>query len=945
MIPGICAGWGNLKPLKSVNYEVKKMSNVIKLQLLGQSIWYDNLKRSLIQDGTIQGLIERREILGMTSNPSIFEKAIKSDNDYAADLQMMAWAGLSSEEIFYRLAIRDIQDAADLFRPYYDSSGGRDGYVSLEVNPKLANDTLGTVDEAKWLWREVDRPNLMVKIPATKAGLPAITEAIAAGININVTLIFSRTRYVEVMEAYFAGLEKRLDQGEDISRIASVASFFVSRLDTKADERLQQVIDRGDTGAEHAQGLKGKLAVDNTRLAYQAYLDFFASQRFARLEKAGGHKQRPLWASTSTKDPAYPDVMYVDELVADNTVNTVPPETLAAFLDHGKPAIRIDQDLDRANADFKLLSDLGISLDEITQELEDEGVQKFAESFDGLLDAIEAQRLKYLADLGPLADEVVAKVKAFKMVDLVAKVFRNDPTIWTNTAEAKQTVQTRLGWRDLPRSSQASITEIEAFTKRCLADGLTKALVIGMGGSSLAPETMSLILGPKSEGMSLKIIDSTLPTQVSEVEAWVDYPETLFIVASKSGTTSEPLVLYEYFRGKAEEALGESWALHFVAITDPGSKLAAMGETSGFRAVFTADPNVGGRYSALTHFGLVPAGLIGIDLHQFLARAEKMLDSCSPMQPLETNLGALLGIILGVSAEHHQDKLTLLAEESVAPIEAWLEQLIAESSGKAGKGIVPIADEPQLDAEDYSRDRVFVYLRVLGEKDVLIDALRAAQHNVVVLQLADLYDLAAQFYLWEFAVAIACSVLGVNAFDQPDVQDSKDRTKQKLAVYAKKGHLDEPDPIWESNGTRVYGQAFEGLEDCQSITEVITGFTTLTGEGDYVAINAYLPRNEETTARLTDLRQRILDQTGCATTLGFGPRFLHSTGQLHKGGADNGLFLQITQEDGADLVIPGMDLTFSVLARAQAQGDLEALQSRGRRVIRIHLLAEDALTF
>ena len=921
------------------------MSQVIKLQLLGQSIWYDNLKRSLIQDGTIQGMIERREILGMTSNPSIFEKAIKSDNDYAADLQMMAWAGLFSEEIFYRLAIRDIQDAADLFRPYYEGCNGRDGFVSLEVNPKLADDTQGTIDEAKWLWEEVNRPNLMVKIPATKAGLPAITEAVAAGINVNVTLIFSRKRYVEVMEAYIAGLENRLYQEQNVSRIASVASFFVSRLDTKANERLQQIVDRSGAATKQAGALMGKLAVDNTRLAYQTYLDFFASPRFARLAKAGAQKQRPLWASTSTKDPAYSDIMYVDELVAENTVNTVPPETLSAYLDHGDPAIRINQDLDRAKTDFELLANLGISLDEITQELEDEGVRKFAESFEGLLAAIETQRLNYVANLSPLADLVVAQVEAFKTVDLVAKVFRNDPTIWTNTPEGKQTVQTRLGWRDLPRASQAYITEIEAFVKQCRADGLTKALVIGMGGSSLAPETMSGILGEKSGGFDLKIIDSTLPAQVSETEAWVDYPETLFIVASKSGTTSEPLALYKYFRGKAEEALGESWASHFAAITDPCSKLAAIGETARFRAVFTADPNVGGRYSALTHFGLVPAGLIGIDLHQFLARAEKMLETCSPMQPIETNLGALLGIILGVSAEHHQDKLTLLTDETVAPIGAWLEQLIAESSGKAGKGIVPIADEPQLDAEAYSSDRVFVYLRVSGEKDAFIDALRTAHHSVVVLQLAELYDLAAQFYLWEFAVAIACSVLGVNAFDQPDVQDSKDRTKQKLALYAETGHLEEPDPIWEGEGTCVYGQAFEGLEDCQLISEVIAGFAALAGEGDYIAINAYLPRNEETTAWLTDLRQRILDQTGRATTLGFGPRFLHSTGQLHKGGADNGLFLQITQDDQADLVIPEMDLTFGVLARAQAQGDLEALQSRGRRVICIHLSADDDLTF
>jgi len=282
--------------------------------------------------------------------------------------------------------------------------------VSLEVNPKLADDTKGTIDEAKWLWREVDRPNLMVKIPATKAGLPAITAAIAAGINVNVTLIFSRKRYIEVMDAYLSGLERRLQQGEDISNINSVASFFVSRLDSKADARLQQVVDGGGDRVEKAASLKGKLAVDNTRLAYQDYLSFFSSPRFNALTEAGAQKQRPLWASTSTKNPDYSDILYVDELVAENSVNTVPPETLDAYLDHGEPNIRITQGLARAEADFTHLAELGISIDEITQELEDEGVRKFAESFEGLLQAIETRRLSFVRQLGSLANDVSGMV-------------------------------------------------------------------------------------------------------------------------------------------------------------------------------------------------------------------------------------------------------------------------------------------------------------------------------------------------------------------------------------------------------------------------------------------------------------------------------------------------------------------------------------------------------
>lgn len=921
------------------------MSSVIQLSLLGQSIWYDNLKRSLIKDGTLAAMIERREILGLTSNPSIFEKAIKSDADYTSDLQLMAWAGLSAEEIFYRLAIQDIQDAADLFRPYYEATNGSDGFVSLEVNPKLAHDTQGTVDEAKWLWKEVGRPNLMVKIPATKAGLPAITDVIASGINVNVTLIFSRARYLEVMDAYLAGLEKRLKQGEDISSINSVASFFVSRFDTNADARLQPLIEADGGQAVQAARLKGKLAVDNTRLAYQDYLSYFDAPRFQALADAGARKQRPLWASTSTKDPDYSDVMYVDELVAENTINTVPPETLMAYLDHGDPAIRITQDLERAKADFDLLAELGISIDEITQALEDEGVRKFAESFEGLIQVIETQRASFVGSLGTLAGDVKDQVEELAQMDVIARLFRNDPTLWTVSSDGQKTVQTRLGWRDLPTTSQAIIPVLEGFAQECQAAGFTKALVLGMGGSSLAPETMSLILAGETSGLDLRIIDSTVPAQVLEVEAWVDYGRTLFILASKSGTTSEPLALFAYFKDAAEKALGAAWAAHFVAITDPGSALAKLGEAQGFRAVFTADPNVGGRFSALTHFGLVPAALMGIDLWKFLARAQDMAERCSPTASLALNPGALLGIIIGRGAVQGRDKLTLLADEAIAPIGPWLEQLIAESSGKQGRGILPITDEPHIDAASYSQDRLFIYLRISGEQDVFVAELVEAGHSVLIWNFGDLYDLAGQFYCWEFAIAIACNQLGVNAFDQPDVQDSKDRTKQKLAVVKEKGELEAPEIIWTQAGAKVFGQTFPGLDACETLQDVIGAFIGLAGAGDYIAINAYLPRNEVTQDRLDALRAQIQARTGLPTTLGFGPRFLHSTGQLHKGGANNGLFLQITQDDVADLEIPGEVYSFGVLARAQALGDLEALLARDRRAIRVHLPAGDPLSF
>ena len=919
------------------------MSSVVELRLLGQSLWYDNLQRSLIKDGTLKGRIERREILGVTSNPSIFEKAISKSKDYHDDLQTMSWAGMSPEDIFYRLAIQDIQDMADLLRPYYESSQGDDGFVSLEVNPKLAYDTQRTIDEAKWLWKEVNRHNLLVKIPATKEGLPAITEAIAAGVNVNVTLIFSRKRYVEVMNAYLEGLEKRLAQGKKISSIFSVASFFVSRLETKADDRLQNLIDQGIEGAEIAEKLMGKIAVDNTRLAYQDYEQFFSSERFGKLAEVGARKQKPLWASTSTKDPSYSDIKYVESLVAENSINTVPPRTLDAFLDHGDPEISIYDDLDRAEEDFELLEALGISIDEITKELEDEGVQKFADSFNELLKVIEEQKLKFQRTLGILADKIPAEVEAFKTYDVISRMGRNDPTIWTEDSAGKNVVQTRLGWLDLPSESKVLIPSLRSLFEKCQEEGFEKVLLLGMGGSSLAPETISLILGDQLKGLELKILDSTIPDQIRSIEDWVDFERTLFVVASKSGTTTETRSLYQYFWTKSEEKLGDKRPMHFIAVTDPGSELARLGQSSGFRAVFTSNPNVGGRYSALTHFGLVPAALMGVDLDSFLNRAQVMAKKASARTPMELNLGALLGMIMGLSASNGKDKLTLIADPDLQPIGAWLEQLVAESSGKQGRGIVPVDQEPIVDIAEYGSDRLFVYLRKTGENDQFVEDLLCSGHSAVTLEINDLYDLSAQFYLWEVAIAVACGIIGVNAFDQPDVQDNKNRTKKKIATYDEQGVLEEPEVIWEKNGTKVFGFDFDGLSDCDSVGEVIEEFIELAHDGDYIALNAYLPRNEKTTEKLQVLRKHILEETGKATTLGFGPRFLHSTGQLHKGGANNGVFIQITQDDKQDLPIPGKGYSFSTLAKAQAQGDLEALLARDRRAIRIHLAGEDRI--
>ena len=909
-----------------------------KLNSLGQSLWYDNIQRRLLENGELAAMITRGDIRGVTSNPSIFLNAIAKTNDYEPALVPLAWSGWDAEQIFWQLAIEDIRDACDKFSTMYRESEGADGFVSLEVNPLLAHNTDGTFAQAKQLWEWVDRPNLMVKIPATMEGIPAVRLAIAAGINVNITLIFSLERYHAVMEAYLGGLQDRLNAGLDVRHIASVASFFVSRMDTKVDALLDAI------GTAGAKQLLGKAAIAYTRLAYEAFLKVFRGERFASFNAAGCAVQRPLWASTSTKNPAYPDTMYVDQLIGPGTVDTVPPKTLEAFRDHGKAVETIHNDLDGARQTLASLETIGISMDKVTAELEAEGVKSFSDAFSAMLHAIEEHRSRAVSALGPLAESVKRRVASLIAVDAPARLWSHDPALWTADPAGQEEVRKRMGWLDLPRSSRAAVQEINDFTQRVHSDGLTHVLLLGMGGSSLAPEVLSRIysaLAPSeksaaSAGLTFSILDSTDPAQVLETAGQFPPQKTLYIVSSKSGGTAEVNALFDYFW---QQTSGDG--SHFVAITDPGTTLEALANARGFRKTFLADPAVGGRFSALSHFGLVPAALIGFNVEHLLQRARWMMRQSTASVSGARNPGLVLGAVLGQAAVEGRDKLTILADRPLASLGAWLDQLVDESSGKQAKGILVVDGEPVAEPERYGADRIFVYLRQDGSLDSQVDMLRLAGHPALLFDISDMYDLSAEFYRWEVATAFACAVLGVNAFDQPDVQDSKTRTVKKVEVYKQTGKLEEGQPLWNSAGIRAYSTvdlAGTGLE------QILQAFLGLAHVGkNYVAINAYLPRNPAMAAALTELRLAIRARTGCATTVGFGPRFLHSTGQLHKGGPDTGLFLQITADPLSDLEIPTLKMRFGVLERCQALGDYEALAARRRRILRLHLSSPDLL--
>jgi len=896
------------------------MNPLQELHKYGQSVWLDYIRADLLDSGELARLVREDGVRGVTSNPSIFQKALAGDPGYEARLRdLLAEApGATEAELFERIAVKDIRQACDILLGVYRESGGTDGFVSLEVSPRLAHDTERTVAEARRLWGEVGRANLLIKVPATSEGIPAIERLIAEGVNVNVTLMFSMDHYEAVSAAYLRGLA-RAGQPE---HLASVASFFVSRVDTAVDKALEAI------GSEEALALRGRIAVANAKMAYRRFRDLFYGKAFQPLRAKGAHPQRPLWASTSTKNPAYRDVLYVEELIGPDTVNTMPPETLEAFRDHGRARASVEEGLERAEADLGRLAALGIDLRAITDQLQEEGVKAFCDAYDRLLETI-SERRRALAvpggtvgsrfSLGASAGAVKARLAAWSREHFAARLWKKDRTLWSEREVPE--LADRLGWLDLPKTMLGAAADLEALAAEVREEGLRHAVVLGMGGSSLAPEVFSRTFAATQGAPELIVLDSTHPQAVLDVSARLDLQRTLLVVSSKSGTTLETLSLFRYFWARLA-ALTKRPGRHFVAVTDPGTPLQSLAEARGFRRVFQANPEVGGRYSALTHFGLVPAALMGVPVRALLESGRAMARRCAENDAAQ-NPGLQLGAILGELAAGGRDKVTFLTAAPLAAFPVWIEQLIAESTGKDGKGIVPVAGEPLGEASEYGEDRLFVYLTLggrAGEAVAKLQAdLRQAGHPVVELSLPSLEAMGGEFFRWEVGVASAGAVLGIQPFNQPDVQLAKDLAKKAMA----KGGIGDA-PAEEVS-----------TENAGSLARSLEAWLGQGHPGDYACLQAYLAPRAEVDRRLTEIAVRLRRRLGIAVTTGYGPRFLHSTGQLHKGGPNTGLFLQIVDEPAAKVAVPETDFTFGALIRAQALGDLDALRQRGRRVLRV----------
>ena len=921
----------------------------------GQSYWIDNLTRSMIRDGELRRRVEEEGLRGVTSNPKIFSKAISQGEHYDEQIEELVREGRGVSAIYEALVVQDIRDACDILRPVYDESEGVDGFVSLEVSPYLAHDTEASIDEARRLFSAVDRPNVFIKIPGTAAGVPAIEQMLYQGVNINITLLFSIDAYEAVAEAYLRALERRVEEDLPIHRVASVASFFLSRIDVLADEllghRIRPRVTSGDD--PRPERLLGRVATANAKLAYQSFKRIFDGKRWDRLAERGARVQRVLWASTSTKNPLYSDVKYVEPLIGPYTVNTMPGRTIRAFADHGRVAETIEDDLDEAERVLVELADVGIDLDRLTDQLVEEGIRKFVDPLDDLLVTLADARHEFLGAhavhqtvaAAERSSDVEAALEGLDEARFGRRLFNEDPYLWKSDPKHVKVIRERLGWLDAPDTFAERLDEIVGFAEEIRGEDFTHVVHLGMGGSSLCAEVCRRIFGSADGWPELIVLDDTDPAAVAAVAEAVDLESTLFIVASKSGTTTETLSFYRYFFGRVHEAGVEEPGDRFTAITDPDTPLVEEARERSFRRIFTNPEEIGGRYSALSYFGLVPMALLGMDVAGILKAAGQMRCTCGPEVPSARNPGVELGTVLGLWARSGRDKVTFALSPSIAAFGLWLEQLLAESTGKEGRGLVPVVGEPLAGPTVYGEDRVFVHVRTAheaegGDLERRLLALEEAGHPVIRVELADRVGLGAEFFHWEVATATAAAIIGVDAFDEPNVAESKRNTREALEAWKRDGSLPMDEPIVEGSGVTLYadpGTARAEGARTDSVEDLLRGFLEGAHAGDYVAILPYFHATEGRAETLGWVRARLRDRLKVATTLGHGPRYLHSTGQLHKGGPEGGLFVLITTDAGTDLAIPDAPYGFATLHASQALGDYRSLVDRRRRVMRVHL--------
>lgn len=884
--------------------------------------WTDGLRPSLISTGTLHRQVLKLNVSGIVSSALQLASVVARSEDYDPVLRENPSPKQSAEQICNRLLVRDIQLVAELLLP---KTGGLVSSFGLP----FTEDVEHLVDEARRLASTIDRVNVLLQLPANDVGCEALSQLVEEGVPVHAGPIFSVQQLERLWDAYLRGARERIAASESQGIGPCVVSVGIERMTNRAlhtvsskqsRDRIQRLCTRWITAA-HRKRLESGFST--------------------RLPEFGAGAMRLLWLDRSWPDPL-PEI----DSVAEHSVRLVPQSRLhAAEHSAGASQAESERTLDDAS-EQTLVRELDALLTGSGDALVQEDSERKVRDFEHALRSIERKRTlldrsRPRVSLASSTISVEVDTRAEHARQVANRLWQQDSSLWTGGTESQ--------WMEWMNPAEANDVDVHRSVVDVVENNeFEQVVVLGMGGSSLCAEVLSSICDNRKGFPHLRILDSTHPESVASVDNTIDPQHTLFVVSSKSGGTSETLAFKNHFMRRTSAILGEAAGSHFVAITDPGSSLVELAQTEGFRACILGAPGIGGRFSALSPFGMVPAGAMGIDVEDFLRRTQAMVEACSPVASdgTGTNPGVDLGLWLGTLANQSKDKLTLLIDEAIAPFGAWLEQLVAESTGKQGKGIIPIVDEPRARTDSYGDDRMFVRILLDSHPDDEVGA-RAAEIErrglpIRQLSLASIADLGQEFFRWEIATAVAASVMRIDPFNQPDVESAKIETKTLSEAFARGASTTKQAPSASSAGLALYGEPRDGNGPKPTLESALGAHIAQITHGDYFAIQAFVHKNPAAHQHLEAIRRMILEHKGVATTLGYGPRFLHSTGQLHKGGANNGVFLQITTDSAHDIEIPGRGMSFADLMGFQAEGDLRVLRARGRRIVRVHL--DDAST-
>lgn len=910
------------------------MDPIQSVHSLGQSLWLDNVRRDSLDSDELAGRVAAGELRGVTSNLTNFESAILSSEKYSVDLRRFAQAGWTADRIFDQLVIDDIRAAADAFLPLFEQTNGDDGFVSIEVNPEFADDTNGTIEETMRLWDVVNRPNAMISIPATLAGLSAIESSIRAGINVNATLIFSLERYIEVMEAYMSGLEGRLEDGGSLDHVSSVASFFVSRIDTALDERLKEIIQRGEAEGERASSLLGKVAIANSKLAYAQFVATFQGERFQSLATRGARVQRPLWASTSMKSPEYPDTYYVDHLIGPDTINTLSEATLKAFIDHGTPELTLTENISTARSRLQALDDLGISLYAVAEQLEKQGVSELSASYRSILGTIEEKAVTFQKEFAALEPKMQETLAELERDEVGKRLWQEDATLWVERDREKAQVRRWLGWLSEPAKMSTAVAELTRFAE-ALDPAITTLVLIGSGGGTFTAEMLARILASPN-GIDLHTICTANPDDIRAIKREIAPEATLYLLLDSSSGDGIEEHLLSTFWEQAVRKLEEQAGDHFIVIAKEDSKIHNWAVEQGIQKIIEADNQDDLCLSPFNWTSLLPAALTGADIQSFVQGGVDMTRACGPLVDVAQNPGLFLSSVLAAAFRSGRDKVTLFADPPLEPTLKWIQSLLMAGRGRKENGFITIRDESPGSGDVYGDDRLFVYLRVSGALDRRLAEWIRADIPVLVLETSTKTEAIGEMLVqWQIGAAIAQHLISVNPTDLDALQRSRAELQHILHRLERKGELPQADPLWQGDGVQLRA-ASRGLKFTgDGLSEVADFILTESQEAGGLGLRLFTPMSKTLQGKVRRLRHALRNQLGLFS--------LASSAECDLGSKDI-IYLILMVKPRKDEAIPGKTYTFGQLFEGQALSDLAAIKDYGSPVLYLYFDAQKRLS-